>query len=158
MKHRENSADKLPFKNVDNSNYISALIEIAKEGNEVSVNVFGNSMAPFLRDGRDVIVIGKKPKRFKKGDMAFFKRASGEYIMHRIYRIDNKGFYFVGDSQLTVEGPIELQRVLSKVVRVKRKGKWIKDGDFIWEFFRIVWIRTVKFRPIIFKLMVLLKG
>ena len=45
-----------------------------------------------------------------KGDMAFFVRDNGQYVMHRICKVDKNGdCFFVGDAQL----PSRLYKVVT---------------------------------------------
>ena len=84
--------------------------------------------------------------------MAFFVRDNGQYIMHRICRVDKNGdCYFVGDAQLLIEGPIKHKQIFGKITKVMRKGKWIDEHDFWWQFFEKVWIRLIPFRPLLRK-------
>lgn len=133
---------------VDIYEYMPVLRELIEEGKEVSFTVTGNSMSPFIVHGRDQIIIEKPVDKWKKGDIGFFQRANGAYILHRICRIDKQGnCWFVGDGQQDIEGPILQEQIFAKVTAVKRKGKWIRKGNFWWEFFARFWIRVIPLRP-----------
>ena len=134
---------------VDIDIYIPVLQELLLEGKEVSLTITGNSMSPFLVHGRDEIMISPPNGKWKKGDMAFYKRANGRYVMHRIYKVDKQGdCFFVGDGQQTIEGPIAPEQIFGKITSVRRKGKWIGPKDFWWFFFEQIWIRILPFRPV----------
>ena len=81
---------------VDVYTYMPVLQELLSEGKKVSVTVTGNSMSPFLIHGRDRILIAPPDGNWKKGDMAFFIRTNGQYVMHRICRVDKNGNCFFG--------------------------------------------------------------
>lgn len=133
---------------VDIHEYMPVLWELIAQGKEVSVTITGNSMSPFLVHGRDQILIEKPPAHLKKGDMGFFQRSNGAYVMHRICRVDGQGnYWFVGDGQTMIEGPVEREQIFGIVTAVSRKGKWIGPGAFWWEFFRKVWLRVIPLRP-----------
>ena len=132
---------------VDVHQYMPVLREILAQGREVSLTITGNSMSPFLVHGRDVILISPPDGRWKKGDMAFYQRTGGQYVMHRICRLDKEGnCFFVGDAQMVVEGPIAPSQIFGKITSVKRKGKWIGPGNFWWEFFEHVWLNIIPLR------------
>ncbi|MBO5069686.1 MAG: S24/S26 family peptidase [Roseburia sp.] len=125
------------------------LRELLGEGKEVSLTITGNSMAPFLVHGRDVVVIANPDGNWKKGDIALFQRKTSQYILHRICRVDKNGnCFFIGDGQQIVEGPIAPEQIFGKIVAARRKGKWEKPGTFWWEFFRHIWLYIVPLRPI----------
>ena len=136
---------------VDTSTYIDTIRAIVEEGHEVPLLITGNSMCPFLIHERDTILIRKPKMPLKKGDMAFYRRKNGQYVMHRVYRVrkSQKGenlYYMVGDAQQVIEGPIEENMIFGHIIKVCRKGKWTGSGDFWWEFFEHVWIRIVPLR------------
>lgn len=135
---------------VDTSEYVSMLRELTEEGREVSMLISGSSMSPYLVHGRDSIRFKKPDCKLKKGDMVFFKRDSGQYVMHRIVKIRKEGFYMLGDAQSKTEGPIGREQIFGLVTAVKRRGKWEQPGSFWWEFFAHVWIHLRALRqPIV---------
>ena len=137
---------------VDTFTYIGALRELIDEGKEVSVVISGNSMTPFLVDGRDRILISPVRQPLKKGDMAFYQRRSGHYVMHRICSVKNgREYYLIGDAQNTVEGPVDRDQIFGVITAVCRKGKWIRRGDWCWEFFCRVWINVIPLRRVLWK-------
>lgn len=134
---------------VELDTYMPVLREILSQGKEVSLTITGNSMSPFLVHGRDKILISPPDGNWKKGDMAFFVRDNGQYIMHRIWKVAKNGdCYFVGDAQQFIEGPIKPEQIFGKITKVKRKGKWIDGCNFWWQFFEKVWIRLIPFRSL----------
>lgn len=132
---------------VDIYTYMPVLQELLSEGKEVSVTVTGNSMSPFLVHGRDRILIAPPDGNWKKGDMAFFIRTNGQYVMHRICRVDKNGnCFFVGDAQQYIEGPVTPAQIFWKITSVQRKGKWIGPDDFWWRFFEKIWMNVIPMR------------
>ena len=143
---------------VDTYEYVSVLKELVENGKEVSMLISGSSMTPFLGHQRDYIFFKKPDEALKRGDMVFYQRKSGQFVMHRIYKIKPDGYYMVGDAQTEIEGPLERNQIFAIITKVKRKGKWIEPGDFWWEFFEKVWIRIVPVRMVTIRLYGLLKG
>lgn len=138
---------------VDIYTYMPVVREILSQGKETSVTITGNSMSPFLIHGRDEILISPPEGNWKKGDMAFFVRDNGQYVMHRICKVDKNGdCFFVGDAQQLIEGPIKENQIFGKITKVKRKGKWIGPEAFWWKFFARIWVNIIPFRPVIQKL------
>lgn len=140
-------------KEVDIHEYLPVLIEIIETGKDVNLLISGSSMTPFLCHHRDTIIISKQQGQFKRGDMVFYQRDSGAYVMHRIHHIDKQGnLFIVGDAQTFIEGPIRQDQVFGIIHKVIRKGKVLQKGDFWWDFFEKVWIRMVPLRPFLVKL------
>lgn len=136
---------------VDSQTYLCTLRSLVREGHDVSMLVTGSSMSPFLIHRRDTIYFGPPNRDFKKGDMVFYQRDNGDFVMHRIYKINQSGFYLVGDAQTIIEGPIKRTQIFALVKKVKRKGKWLEPGDIVWEFFSKIWLMLVPLRPFFIK-------
>ena len=137
---------------VDIDEYLPVLIDIINTGKDVNMIITGSSMAPFLCHQRDTIIISKPTGHFFKGQMVFYKRDSGQYVMHRIHHIKDDALYIVGDNQTDIEGPIRKDQVFGVINKVIRKGKTLQKGDFWWEFFEHVWIRIIPLRKLFVKL------
>lgn len=137
---------------VDTREYVSVLRGIAEEGKIVSMLIAGSSMSPFLCHNRDYIYFTKPGRELRRGDMVFYQRDTGQYVMHRIYKIKKDGYYMTGDAQKEIEGPLRRDQIFALIIKVKRKGKILEPGDFWWEFFEHVWIRVVPLRRILARL------
>lgn len=146
---------KISPRKVDTYAYMETICELLEEGHEVPLVITGNSMSPFLIHERDQILISKVNRPLKKGDMAFFRRNTGQYIMHRIRYIktgqagEEEKYYFIGDAQTVTEGPIARKQIFGVITAVQRKGKTLKKGDFWWEFFEHVWLHIIPLRHVI---------
>ena len=131
---------------VDTREYVSVLREIAESGKIVSLRIAGSSMSPFLAHGRDYIYFTKPDREPRTGDMVFYQRKNGQYVMHRIYKKKPEGYYIVGDAQTEIEGPVDRGQIFALIIKVKRKDRIIRPGDFWWEFFEHVWIHMIPLR------------
>ena len=125
---------------------MALLRELTEQGREVSLLITGNSMVPFLVHERDYIFFKKPDRELKRGDMVFYRRASGQYVMHRICRVTPQGYDVVGDGQTVIEHSVRQEQIFGLITRVKRKGKLLTEGDFCWWFFKTVWLRMLPLR------------
>ena len=137
---------------VDTNEYVSVLRELAEEGRVVSMLIAGSSMSPFLCHNRDYIYFTKPDRELRRGDMVFYQRDTGQYVMHRIYKRKKDDYYMVGDAQTQIEGPLRRDQIFARIIKIKRKGRIIEPGNFWWEFFEHVWIRIIPLRKVIEKL------
>lgn len=137
------------MREVDAQEYMAVLRELIEEGHQVSLLISGSSMSPFLIHHRDTIYFKKPDRELRVGDMVFYRRGNGKYIMHRIRRIRPEGFYMIGDAQWEIEGPLQREQIFGLITAVERKGKLIQPGDFWWEFFAKVWLRIIPLRRLI---------
>lgn len=142
---------EIPIRKVDTQAFLGAVSEMVKEGNEIPIIITGNSMSPFLIHERDRILLARIEQPLKKGDMVLYRRLSGQYVMHRIRRVKTdksgeKWYDLIGDAQSVTESPIREGQMIAVVTKVCRKGKWIEPGDFVWEFFRHIWLHMIPVR------------
>ena len=135
----------------------TSVVPLIDEGLTVPLTVTGGSMTPYLAGGRDTVMISKPRFPLKVGDIALFERRSGQIVMHRVKKRSPEGYFFIGDAQTVVEGPVPEERVFGVVDRVIRKGKIEERGSVTWSFFRRIWIRIVPLRPLCMKLYRLFK-
>ena len=122
---------------------------MTENGKTVGMKVAGNSMVPFLVHERDCIFFAKPVTPLKKGDMVFYQRKDGQFIMHRICKISSEGVYTVGDAQTIIEGPLDCNQIFARVVSVERKSKKIDSTNLCWKFFQYLWIRMIPLRPFV---------
>lgn len=139
------------MKIMDTTEYLSVLKELVEEDREVHLRIAGDSMVPFLRDNRDEVFFCKPMRALKKGDIVFFQRESGQYVMHRIQRVRPEGYYIVGDNQTVIEGPVAREQIFGIVTKVIRDGIEMGPGDFWWELFEHVWIRMIPLRRLVMR-------
>ena len=137
--------------------YIQTLKFAVENGQEASMVITGNSMAPFLYHERDVIYFKAPDAPLKKGDMVFFQRSSGQFVMHRLWKKKKDGWFIIGDNQSEPEGPISENQIFAKVVRIKRKDHIIGPHNFIWFFFAHIWIHLIPFRRILIRIYQILR-
>lgn len=123
------------------------ILAVMETGTAAPLVISGNSMSPFLVHGRDTVYLTPPPDRLKKGDMIFYRRDSGSYVLHRICAVKGDTFCLVGDGQVEKEPGIRRDQVIALVTAVRRKGKLLKKGSLLWAFFENVWIRMIPLRP-----------
>ena len=119
--------------------YRSALAD----GAELPLVVSGGSMRPFLAPGRDTVYLRAPDRPLRRGDIAFYRRADGQYVLHRICRARGGQFWFAGDAQDVREGPLPASCVFAYVTAVRRKGRLEKPGTPLWTLFSGPWLCVI---------------
>ena len=114
--------------------------------------ISGNSMSPFLVHGRDTVYLSRLDRPAKRGDVLLYKRESGAYILHRVYKVEKDSYTMVGDAQTQLEQGIRQDQIIAIMTSALRKGKLQKKGSFWWEFFEKLWIRIIPLRPMFTKI------
>ncbi len=120
--------------------------------------ISGNSMVPFLVHGRDTVYLSRLSRPVKKGDVLLYRRDSGAYILHRVYRIDKDSYTMVGDAQTQLETGVRQDQIIAVMTSALRKGKLQKPGCLWWEFFEKLWINMLPLRPAVVKLYTYIKN
>ena len=129
--------------------FIPLMQERFDAGLPLKLTVTGNSMLPFLADKRDSVILTKVHNEPKKGDIYLFQRADGRCVLHRVRCVAEDGIFFIGDAQSQIEGPISPDCLLAECHEAIRKGKTITTKSLVWRFFSVVWIRIIRGRPLI---------
>jgi hypothetical protein len=137
---------------IDPEELMPQLPQLLQEAESIPLVISGNSMAPFLRHGRDIVYLSKVSEPLKRGDMILYRRCNGNYILHRIYKETCGTYQLVGDGQWGLEPGIRPEQILAVVTAVRRKGKLLDKGSFLWEFFEHIWLAFLPMRPAICRL------
>ena len=141
------------MRHVDTQQYVGLLRELIEEGKEVTFLVTGNSMSPFLIHERDTVFLRKPGRLLNRGDIVFYRRESGQYILHRIVHVNSDGSYdMIGDNQTEIEKQVRRDQVFALVCRVRRKGKILTAETFWWKFFAGPWLDLIPLRHVIVKM------
>lgn len=126
------------------------LLPLLKEGQIIEIHPQGSSMFPLLIEHRDSVLIQSleniTPKR---GDILLYQRKSGLLVLHRLHHIKNNGFYFVGDNQTELEGPLDSSQLLAKVTHIRRKGHLFSVRHPLYLLFSRIWLFLRPIRPYI---------
>ena len=116
------------------------------DGGCVPLVVTGNSMNPFLKDGKDVVWLKKCGESdFKRGKILLFKRENGALVLHRVRNVLSDGELLMnGDAQYWSE-KISKSRVIAVVTQVERNGQKKPCGS------NTLWHVLKPFRPLIMR-------
>ena len=122
--------------------------EVVSSGGDVAIIASGTSMEPFIRDKKDKITLRKPQGSLKKGDVPFYKRKNGQFVLHRIIGRDENGYILRGDNQWVKEYGVKDEDVIAVLVSVEKNGKVHSiDGVYCrsYRFFMpaIRWIRRI---------------
>lgn len=103
--------------------YIPLIREVIDSGGEFRLYPRGTSMLPLLRQGIDSVVL-VAPRTLKRGDVLLYRRANGQYVLHRLVRVRRDGsLWFSGDNHMTVEKGIVREQIIAAVTAVFRGEK-----------------------------------
>ena len=97
-----------------------------EEGRTVRFTPLGNSMLPFIRGGRDNVVLCKKDS-VEVGDIVLV-RLQGRYVLHRVIGLDGEKVTLMGDGNISGTEECTLKDVMGTVTEIGRGNKTVKPG------------------------------
>ena len=125
--------------------YLADAIEVIEEvlasGGEFRLFPKGTSMLPLIVQGRDSVVLKRNfEDAAKKGDIAFYRRKNGQFVLHRVMKISPDGAYVMcGDNQTALEEGIEKEQIIAYVSLIYRKDKPVKTEGFVYSSYVFLW-------------------
>lgn len=127
--------------------YADIIREVLDSGGEFTLFPRGTSMLPLIVEGRDSVTLEKRPP--KTGDIAFYQRADGSFVLHCAIAFNGDTYTMCGDNQTAPEQGIEPRQVIASVKYVTRRGKRA-DGSLGYKIYLLLWrsffVRRVYFR------------
>ena len=109
--------------------------EILAESGEVSFVSAGTSMLPTIRDRKDTVTLVKPQGKLKKGDIPFYRRDNGQYILHRVVYVNGDTYVMCGDNQWENEYNIRHDQIIGVLYSFDRDGKTHKVTDFDYRIY-----------------------
>ena len=89
----------------------------------------GNSMLPTIRPGEDAVVLAS-PKEVGVGDVIFYRRDSGVFVLHRIVGKKKDGsFVLRGDNQFYNEEGILPSQIIAVVAAYHKGERIVRRGS-----------------------------
>lgn len=134
---------------------IDALLPIIlscfEQGQSVILTITGNSMAPFLRDGRDQVILKKAdPNTVKPFDVPFVRRQNGSLVLHRAVGVERQNgaisYTLLGDAQTVTETGIKPEQILAVADAFIIRGKRISCDAPVYRRRVVRWHRLLPMR------------
>ncbi len=132
--------------------FVGIIEDTLNEGGKMPLVVTGNSMNPFLKDGKDVVWLEKcRESDFKRGKILLFRRSGGKIVLHRVLKVKPDGTLIMnGDAQFWCED-IKKEQALAAVTHIEVNGKKISCNSLAYRFRTAVWQCLKPLRPLIFR-------
>ena len=119
---------------------LAQLLAVQLENGTAPLRVTGSSMHPILRHRRDTVYLQRPEEPLKKGDVIFYCRDNGRYVLHRIVRVIGEGQYICsGDNQYIPETVLQPQ-VLAVAESFRRGKKSVTTRHVGYRIFVWVWV------------------
>lgn len=113
--------------------------ELRENGYLLYRNV-GDSMMPLIRQGRDLMLIERRPEgRLKKYEVPLYRRDSGQYVLHRIMQVRKDDYVLCGDNRWQRETGITDRHIIGVLTAVIRDGKKLPVTDKRYRAYVHLW-------------------
>ena len=119
-----------------------------ENGGTVRLPITGISMRPLLVWGRDTVDL-IKCENPKKGDIIFYLRDNGQFVLHRIVGVNDNGYILCGDNQWRLEYGIQDKHIIAVVTSITRKGKIIDMTNVPYRIYSNLWMALLPIRKTI---------
>ncbi len=117
-------------------------------GGSVELPITGTSMLPLLVWGRDTVTI-KKCENANRGDIIFYRRDDGHFVLHRVVDKNDNGYVICGDNQVVKEYGICDNHIIAVVTDITRKGKTFSVNKLSYKIYSKLWTAILPFRNVI---------
>lgn len=156
MKHNdcgENEANDCRFVKAPMKKLAPLIEETVNGGGTFRLITAGTSMLPLLRDRTDTVILKKAETPLKRYDIPLYRRANGQYVLHRILRLEKDGTYTLcGDNQTVAEKGIRDEDITAVASEIDRNGKTIRFSSFGYRLYVFLWCKCFLIRRILLKL------
>lgn len=132
--------------------------EVIRENGVLSFTPSGNSMWPFIKNKSSSVIVVAPKKRLKKYDVAFYRRKSGQPVLHRVLRVNENSYDMCGDSQLLIEKGVEDEAVFGVLQGYYIGEKYIDcNKNSSYKFLVRLWSSSLFLRHIFMKILYIFK-
>ncbi len=98
----------------------------------------GPSMQPLLRMHRDSAVLVQPAFPLKKYDVILYRRANGQYVLHRIIACKKDGYVLCGDAQWRKEYPVTDEMVVGMMEGFFRDETYHSCHSFGYRLYSVI--------------------
>lgn len=103
--------------------------EQIENGGEVKFSPKGISMLPLIKEGRDSVILKKAPDHLKKYDVVLYRRANGDFVLHRVVGAKKNSYIMCGDNQYTYEKDVSKDSILAIMTGLYQGDEYISVTD-----------------------------
>lgn len=134
-------------------NLSSIFLALLDENIDITLTITGNSMNPLVTHKRDSIVLTNCNKfNLKRGDIPLYRRSNGQYVLHRIIKVNKNSYNLCGDNQYIIEKNLPKENIIAVVKAFERNGKIYSCNDFTYKVYWHLRVFSIPFRYFLHKI------
>lgn len=132
---------------LQNDVFLPQVVELINEGHTVTIMARGNSMMPFIKDGRDSLIFSNLNLDIRVGEAVLAEIHKGVFVCHRIVEIKDGKVTLRGDGNVQGTETCRIEDVKARLVAVKRCGKYYDlRTSKAWKIYSFCWTRLLPLR------------
>ncbi len=124
--------------------------ELLGGGNMLRFRAHGRSMHPFIQDGDILTINPATPESLTNGDIAFYRKATGQLTAHRILSkkkdVNSIIFLIRGDGHIGGPERVTAEKIIGVVIKVVRDGADIPINSFQKRAAAAIWSKSQSIR------------
>ena len=133
------------------NNHYTTIEDMLRVEGQAIIAPVGESMLPFLKEGRDLVHLELCDSPPRKYDIVLYRSISGDLVLHRIIRINGSDYIICGDNSSIWERGYSSDDIIAVVDKIIRNGKHIDCHCFRNKIYERVWCGSF-IKRVIFKL------
>ena len=138
---------------IDNETFLAEIEQLLRQGHSVTVTVRGNSMRPFLADGRDAVTLqAATADDLKPGAVVLARDVAGRTVLHRLTAHDGGRLVLQGDGNRRQTELAEPGQVVGVATCFVRNGRKHAATGRVWQAYSAVMLRVAGWRRLRAKL------
>jgi len=111
--------------------------EQINSGKAVKFTPGGTSMLPLIHPEVDSVLIKKAPAKLKKYDLPLYRRKDGDFVLHRVIKVNNDSYVMRGDNQNWHEPGVKHEQILALAIGMYKNDEYISfSGVKYWIYTR----------------------
>jgi hypothetical protein len=131
---------------VENRVFLPQVVQLIENGHTATIVARGNSMRPFIEDGRDKLVLGRADS-IAEGDVVLAEVSEGCFVCHRVDKVAGGMVTMRGDGNVVGTEVFPEEKVRAKLIQVIRNGKtYTLTTSRAWKLYSAIWPRLLPVR------------
>lgn len=131
---------------VENRVFLPQVVQLIENGHTATIVARGNSMRPFIEDGRDKLVLGRVDS-IAEGDVVLAEVSEGCFVCHRVDKVAGGMVTMRGDGNVVGTEVFPKEKVRAKLIQVIRNGKtYTLTTSRAWKLYSAIWPRLLPVR------------
>ena len=102
------------------------------------IHPVGVSMLPLLRGGRDTVELAA-PGEIRVNDVVWYRRADGDYVLHRVVGVENGEYVLCGDHQIARECGVRREDILGVMRGFYRGERYVPVENRLYRAYVALW-------------------